>query len=413
MMNRWIFRLLFLVGLIFFIQRGPGRALGSVNSYDFAALSGSARCWLAAEDPYDGQLGIQKLRAAGDTPDRFPNANPSPNIYMPTSLPLFALVSWLDWVESRLVWCILCTAIFGFSMVLILRRAGLPDPWSWLLATLILFYSPTTSGLSTGNPSVISCALVIIAIHLGLESKTMASAAVLGLAHALKPHLSICAVALFALWRLWTPILLSALVPVVLGIVSFLRCSSIEVYGRWMKSLLAGFTASLAPGGINDSSPTNPFSYQFLNMQSVLALFSSNMKLVDWLARGIMVILAAVYLWRRRTLPGDPRLRDAAFFSVLTLTVIYHRYYDAQLLLIAVPFVVRGEAGLPVRAACAACLMLLAFPLQIFLASLPPLGPAPFGLLVARPIPVILVVTCLCLIPWKSKANRMPHVGFA
>ena len=83
-----------------------------------------------------------------------------------------------------------------------------------------------------------------------------------------------------------------------------------------------------------------------------------------WLFAAALVIS---YVWlRRKDRPSPSKWRDVSFFAALTLIITYHRYYDAQLLLLTIPMLVvswkRNERVTVVFLFL--CLLLLAFPLQ-------------------------------------------------
>jgi hypothetical protein len=98
-------------------------------------------------------------------------------------------------------------------------------------------------------------------------------------------------------------------------------------------------------------------------------------------------------------------LRDIAFFCTLALIPIYHRYYDAQLLLGVIPFLLEPASRLSkAKAAIWLCLLVLLFPLQaIVAASMPGLSPtSAAGFLLLRHQPVILLLLCVLMIPWRG-----------
>jgi hypothetical protein len=398
-----------LLGLAYFAVRGPYRELGSLNSYDFASVYGAARCWLHGENPYDMGQVRDTLRKAGDKPP-LPYSDPPPSVYLPTTLPVVASVAWLSWIPARLIWCLLSVSVFACSLLLVFRNVDLPPPGKFLLGAAVLFFSPTTSGLSTGNLSVFSCSLVILAVYLAFRERWIGSGLLLGLAHCLKPQVSIFAIVVFALWTYWKPLLISFVVPVLSAAVSVIRAPSFDQYRRWLVSLHQGIAATLAPGAINDPRPSNVFSYHMVNTQALFGVFVHNLLVDDILVWTIAAAMVVLYLWLRRRVPGDRRWWDMAFFSAVTLTIVYHRYYDAQLLLVAVPFVVRnrqrrGSVAIPVLC----CLLLLEFPLQAILAQ----RFSPFladksiiGFLLFRHQPLAVPAMGLFLIPWFKRGYQ-------
>ncbi|MDQ2775268.1 MAG: DUF2029 domain-containing protein [Acidobacteriota bacterium] len=401
--------LLCLAGLAYFVVRGPYREVGSLNSYDFASVYGAARCWLNGQNPYDMKQVRDTLREAGNKPP-LPYSDPPPSVYLPTTLPVIAPVAWLSWIPARLIWCLMSVSMFGCSLLLIFRNVDLPLEGKFLLGAAVLFFSPTTSGLSTGNLSVFSCSLVILAIYLALKKRWIGSGLLLGLAHCLKPQVSIFAVVLFALWTYWKPLFISFVVPAVSAAVSIMRAPSLDQYRQWLASLHEGIAATLAPGAINDPRPSNIFSYHMVNTQAVFGVFVHNLAIDDILVWAIAAAMVVVYLWLRRRVAGDRRWCDMAFFSAVTLTIVYHRYYDAQLLLASVPFVAGSRKRLGSIAIPVLCfLLLLEFPLQAILAQ----RFSPFladksiiGFLLFRHQPLAVLAMCLFLIPWFRRSYQ-------
>ncbi|MBV9268247.1 MAG: DUF2029 domain-containing protein, partial [Acidobacteriaceae bacterium] len=255
------------------------------------------------------------------------------------------------------------------SFAVLLRTLHLPRDVSWLLAAICLLFSPVSSGLSTGNPGVFSCALVLMAVLL-VRQRPITSALALGIAHCLKPQISICAVALFVLAGYWRPLLLSFVLPVISALISLAHAHSFDQYRLWIRSLEQGVAATVRAGGLNDPRPSNFFSYNLINAQAIFGTFISNLRLDDILTWAVAGALLALYLgWLRRRRESS-YWKDAAFLSALTLTVVYHRYYDSQLLLLAVPLVAftwREESHWTTAAVF--CFAVLEFPLQAIAAQ--------------------------------------------
>jgi hypothetical protein len=87
--------------------------------------------------------------------------------------------------------------------------------------------------------------------------------------------------------------------------------------------------------------------------------------------------MLALYFYRGRAKSVDHPLIDSAFFAAITLEVTYHRYYDAQLVLLLIPaLAVLWKAGRRrIAMALGTCFALVAFPSQsIFAKVLEPTG---------------------------------------
>lgn len=409
--------ILFCLAALYFIARGPWRAVGSVNSYDFASVYGAARCWLHNENPYDMELVDREVHAAGDDPATLPNTDPPPSVYLPTALPLVASVAWLPWKTARLTWSLLSIAVFGFSALLILRNSHITEGQKWLVGAGLLLFSPTSSGLSTGNPSVISCGLTLGALFLALRRPASAAAFIpgllpaflLGLAHSLKPQISVAALAPLLIWGLWRTMALSLSVPALAALLSFLRAESLGRYRLWIDTLGFGLKSASVPGGINDPSPANYFSYHLVNTAAIASVWLHDSRTVSVLVCIITAALITAYLLlRHRSCVRTRRLRDIAFFCIVSLLPVYHRYYDAQLLLGAVGFLLTVESRHKnEERAIWIGLLLLLFPLQaVFAEAHYQLNPAsPVGFLLLRHQPAIVLILAALLIPWRRNCE--------
>lgn len=398
---------MFLAAGLYFTARGPWRAVGSVNSYDFASVYGAARCWLHGENPYDMRQVDAQVHASGDNPATFPNTEPPPSVYLPTAFPVVAPVALLPWKAARLAWCLLSVGLFVFSVVLLIRACKAAGSAKWLLAAGVLFFSPTSSGLSTGNPSVVSCSLTLAAILLAMRARILAPAVLLGLAHAVKPQVSIAAVAVLMLWRNWSVVLYSFAIPLAAALVSVLTASGVDQYKMWLLSLRDGIAAISLPGGVNDPSPANYFSYHLVNAAAIASIPIHNPHVVSALVWTGTLSLIALYLWKRpRASVPDVAWRDAAFFCTVFLVPVYHRYYDCQLLLGILPWLCWREArSKAARWAIWTGLFLLLFPLQAIVAEARPgLSPASAsGFLLLRHQPGIVLLLAILLIPWQRR----------
>jgi hypothetical protein len=95
-----------------------------------------------------------------------------------------------------------------------------------------------------------------------------------------------------------------------------------------------------------------------------------------------------------------------AFFSALSLLIIYHRFYDEQLLLMVIPFLLLSfnrarRAGTVVLWLA---MLALAFPLHVgsdhFTNSLR--ADTFLGFFVLHPLPLIVLGMCVLLVPWAA-----------
>jgi hypothetical protein len=263
-----------------------------------------------------------------------------------------------------------------------------------------------------GNPSVIVCSSIALGIYFALTKRWLVSAILLGVAHCLKPQLSICALAALGVWKYWSPVLISLVVPVVSTGLSVITAPSLFQYWQWCRQLQQNITGSFAVGGTNNPSAGQEGSFILLNAQAIVGLLTPNLGVNDGIVWLMGAGMAALYFRLSRTDHHVSRWRDLAFISALTIAVAYHRYYDAQLLLLLIPFMLESwHACRPIVIALGACLLLLAFPSQATFAVWRGSG-QPSSLLnviLFRHQPLAVLAICLLLIPWRSIPGLQIH----
>lgn len=367
--------LLVLAAILFFF-RGPDRALRLSVSLDHAVNYSSGRLWLKGVNPYDHALLAPEFLAAGGPERLTPKRSTQPAVYLPPALPVFAVLAALPWGAANAAWCLLSTGAFLLSVILLVRRAGVRVEDMRVWAAVALVFSPVHTGLAMGNPSVLACASTTLAVLTALEGAVAAPPLLLGLAHCLKPQISICGVLLLALWRAWPALLLSGLPPLATGVIAAARAPSVAAGLAWLTTLRDNLASGFAAGGANASGLRDPGAYLLVNAKTLAALVTDDRAGAAVLVWFAAVGMTALFLLRRGADGPETRDRDLGFAAVVTLMVAYHRYYDAQLLLLALPFVARAWRERPAFAAAASsALALLAFPTQalggMFLASDP------------------------------------------
>ena len=358
--------LFFFLCLAFFINRGPYRAIRYSTAGDFSTLYAAARCWLHNENAYSAPALKHELESAGAPDSIVRDQDVNVSVYLPSAMPPTAPVAVLPWRAANSLWCLLALAAFGASVWLIVGQLDLRVWAKWMVAGLAVLFSPTYVGLFDGNPSVLCISCVALAICLALNLRPWSSAVLLGVALCFKPQIAFCALCVFILWRLWRPVIAAFAIACAAGITGVIVASSFGTNWQWLKLEQSNVALSFASGGTSDPSPSGPVAWQMLNGQTIASYVIHNAGLANLAVWLFAAGLALAYLWLRRKDRPPSKWRDVSFFAAVTLIVTYHRYYDAQLLLLTIPLLValwkRNER---VTVACLfLCLLLLAFPLQ-------------------------------------------------
>ena len=393
---------LFSLSLLYFLQRGPYRALRETRSGDLATVYAAARCWIHHENPYARPALTRELTDAGAPAALIREQDRHASLYLISAMPLVALIAWLPWLAANVAWCFLSIGLFAASVWVLLARLNVSPDGKWVAASVCLFFSPTYVGVLNGNPSVIAISAAILSIDFALRNRLWASALFFASALCLKPQIALCSLLCFLLWKRWRIVFTGLSVAILISVVAVLQVSALGQKWAWWNSLRQNIASESAPGGLTDPTPSSPYAPQLLNAQTLSTLVTTNRIFAEGLVLAAVAGLTIFYIyWRKRNKNPDPRM-DFGFLAAATLAATYHRYYDGELLLLSIPAMVylwrirqRGLAWI-----LAVCFAALAFPLQSIFARA--LGPAatrvsPEQLLLLRHQPAAILVVLVVL----------------
>jgi len=321
--------------------RGPVSIKGHANLCDFASPWASSRLWLTGQNPYDNSLLWDtwiKSRGAFDTEHSFWLALMPPGAYAALS-PIGALPAgpaagaWLI-ISAVSVFVILATTLS-------LARIPIQSLTAWLFIAGALAMAPVQTVVAVGQLSLPVIALLFAAMWLARDNRDLLAGIALGVAGAIKPQL----VAPFFLyylfvgkWRVFWPAIAAAIVLTVIGVLP-LQLRGIPWYSQWSQNIGIGAGAF----GPNDPTPTGPWRHQMIDLRLWLFTLLENREAVVAATLGISLVLAILYivlLSRVRHL--QDQLLPLAALASLTLLPIYHRAYDATLLVLALAWALRS-----------------------------------------------------------------------
>jgi hypothetical protein len=415
--RRFPVAVLFLLSLVFFVERGPYRALWDGRTGDFATIYAAARCWVHRENPYaEADLRLELNRAGAPAPlileqDRHVSAYPI------SLMPLVAALAWLPWHKANVTWCLLSLGCFAASLVVLLQTF-LSLPSKIVAASCCLFFSPTYVGVLNGNPSVIAISLAILSLHSGFKNRLWTCGLLFGATLCIKPQIALCGFLAFLLWRRWRPLFIGFAAATLITTLAAVWVSSFGQDWTWWESLKQNAASLALPGSLIDPRPSSPYASGFLNAQTLSYLLTPNAALAQGLVLLLTAGMLALYFFsRKRDALADRRI-DSAFLAAITLEVGYHRYYDAQLLLVLIPAIAYLWQIGRVRTAWALglCFALAAFPLQSLFAKAVEPAAMPFSLaqfLLFRHEPMAILAAALILsaLPTETKTSEPAAPG--
>jgi hypothetical protein len=315
--NRWLWRVVFILASLYFVARGPWRAIH--DSGDFLLVFTAARNWLHGVNPYTPGDLAATAQAAGiqATPALFVT---SPSVYLPSALPILAPLALLPWSIAKALW-LACLLAFSFWNIAVFSRIA--KDRALPVACFLLAFAPLHTGIGQGQPSVLVCSLIFLSLF---TPQPYVAGCLLGLAICIKPQLAIGFLFLALGQRQYRQLLAACVV----GIAST-GIGLMFIAPGWFPALSAnlreivGSTSGLAGA----SQPTS--WYQLVNLHILIpeALARTPLEIVLY---AILISVTAFAAVRA----ADVRLAPALIAST-TILIGYHRFYDAQLLWLGVP----------------------------------------------------------------------------
>lgn len=323
---------------------------GVIPSYeygkDWALVYAETRGWLVGESPYDAP-GLDAVweRAGGDAAYPPSKRGNEDLLYPPPSFVVLSPFGTMPWPTARALWPVVNVALVGVIAWGVCVLAGLRRcaPAAWIVAGACFAFAPASTSIKHGQTAVLVAALAVSGEACRVLGWRRTAGVLLGLAACAKPQIGLPLLALEA-WRMrWRVFVFGAATA---GVVTLIAVGRLLIAGvDWLPQLRAN--VELFTVGANGSPEiTNENRYQLLNLHPfVRDVLGPGVPLtpVVW---SVVGALAALYFLVVRKPREDGRdLLAPAFVSVLGLMLVYHRSYDALILLLGVAWGVRAWKG--------------------------------------------------------------------
>jgi len=339
--------LIFLIlGCLTFLLIGFSlEAATPVSTVDFRVVYFSARCLLEHGDPYnEAQLADTYRRDGGEAPNDTPALRKMERqyIYFPTALPFTVFFALFPFGLAHILWLAVTASslVVGSCLVWAVSARHAPT-LSGLLIGLLLADSELY--LAIGNPGGITVGFCVTATWCFLRERHIKLAVLcMAISLMLKPH--ICGLIwLFFLLAKGTyrkRAIQTLVVAVVLVVPAILWLSSVAP--SWPSELKANLAANGAPGSLSDPGPNSSAGHgigMIIDLQTVLSLVRDDPNFYNPVSYAIVGSL--VLIWIVTTLRTRISTENAWFalapISILSMLPIYHRLYDAKIMLLAMP----------------------------------------------------------------------------
>lgn len=338
-----------MLGSLLFVLAGVAiEHFNYAGMIDFREYYLGSRCLIEHHDPYkQSDLSAIYAREGGDLA-----SEPCPGCWhrstdhltpnFPTIFLLVAPLAILPWAVAEAIWMTLTAGCFILAAFLMMNVGGEYAPrFSAFMIYLFLINSELL--LALGNAAGIVVGLSMIAAWCILQNRfAFAGALCLALALVMKPHDA--GLIWFYLLLVGGALRKRALQTLAMAgaLAGAAALWTWHIAPQWLQELISNESAIMARGGINDPGPASGGNFGvnlIISLQTIVSRFKDNPHFYN--AVVFLICGALLFVWMRKTLqsPFTPELAWFALAAIVPLSMLflYHRRYDARLLLLAVP----------------------------------------------------------------------------
>jgi MFS family permease len=332
--------LLVLLAASEFVVRGPVRFLRAADFNDFISPYIQSRALVLGMDPYSPEVLVRLWPVDSDRrPDAKDLADGSltvkrgiPTAYPLTCLFLLAPLAVLPWPVAYLAWLVITVClIFGLiGSLLAMGGFGRNDWRAYVFVAFSLALAPLHTGLGAGSIVIATVALCGIALALDERGREIIAGVLFGIAVGLKPQIGLPFLAYYLLRRHWRLFGIAAGVVVTTALLAIAR---LAISGTpWLQNYRLDNKVLLATGILSDFTERNPIRFSLINLQVLFYAILHHAVVANVLALAVSATLFGIWVWlvlRNRSLVA---LLPMGTLAVLSLLPVYHRLYDAFLL---------------------------------------------------------------------------------
>jgi hypothetical protein len=328
------------VGAFQYFYRGVWRAMHA--SGDFSGPYAASRVFWKGGNTYDTKTLKDELKSA-QVPGKPRYVHVASCLYPPQTFVLYSPLGLLQWHDSRIVLALI-NSILPFVLVASLKWTNRQVDLRTMLFALaiVLYWAPLISGIRLGQPAVLSVSLSFLSIQCASMNRQGLAGCLLTLSVFAKVHDALPVVIYFAIRRWWRSLLILG----VAGVVSTV------LIGLWwgdevpimVRTLLENYRFEKERGLM---SPSGPMNWQRID---VSCLWPGRTFELVMLCTLIVLPLTATIAWkdRKRETGGPPTVPQSmalACLSLWSLLAVYHRYYDAFVLVVPILHAIQAVPG--------------------------------------------------------------------
>jgi len=338
------------LAVLVFVVRGPYRALMDAGLDDLLSPYIQSSALLHGADPYscESVYVFWPSQAAKARPDlkQFQDRSVLVKRGFPTAYPLTALAviapfTVIPWPIFKLLFLCLVVGLFVVTVFALVSLASLRGRKAWAFIVVAFLLAPFHTGIATCNLVILSIELGVIGIWLQNFQKYLPSGVLIAISVAIKPPIGLVFLAFALLRHRWRmPIIATALLAIAM------LAPTVWLYFQktdWIASYKADTGALLSTGTLGDFTERNPLRFGLVNLQVALYPLIHDRSSTN---RTVAFICGLLFVWWVVLALRAEHRNDGLYLSllaVIALLSVYHRFYDAAILLIPVCYLINDS----------------------------------------------------------------------
>jgi hypothetical protein len=322
-----------------FILRGPLRFVHASTFNDYIPPYVQTRAWMQGEDPYSPQNLLRFWPPEANRVDFLSRVRPDDSLIfnwgIPTAYPLptFALtapLAALPWPIAQPVWLVITVLSFAVTVTSMMSFANLL-PWTrsgLVFLAISLALAPFHTALAAGSIVSVAVAASAAAVWADSRKHEILAGLLLAAAVSLKPQIGLPFCFYYLVRRRWR---IPAVAGGIVAILSTVAAVRLAMSGTvWLQSYLNDNRVLFARGSLGDFTEGNPIRFGLINSQVAAYALLHNRDAANLAAFALAAFAGLAWI----LLLGKTRRDDLALSTLVVLSFmpVYHRFYDATLL---------------------------------------------------------------------------------
>ncbi len=339
----WI--LLLLAGTEFLL-RGPVRFARNRDLNDFMPPYIQSSVWMRGADPYSSMNLVRFWPHSAPRPDFLAKDLADGSLVykqgMPTAYPLtcfliLAPLAVLPWHVAQALWLAISILACAATAASLLSLTGLrrSPHLEYLFLAFALALAPFHTGLAAGSIVIVAVGLIASSIWAAGRQHSSLAGILIGLAVGLKPQIGLPFLFYYCVRRRWGVSATAIGLVAMLFVVAIFR---LRIGGAtWMQSYLYDNKVLFSSGSLGDFTELNPIRFGLVNLQVPFYAILGNRQWANIAALLAALTMGIAWLFlvnRGASNRNRNELLELSAIAVISLLPIYHRPYDASLLIL-------------------------------------------------------------------------------